>query len=73
MARAMTEMTNDAKRELGHLVEDWGYVFVLRALAGFAGHWSRIYDQSRATDGYASAEVQLNALADYLEGISNVS
>jgi len=69
----MTPMPDEPKKQLAILVRDYGYLAVLHALADFAGHWSRIYDRSKVTDGYASAEVLLRALADYLEGISNVS
>jgi len=69
----MTEMTNEAKRELANLVEDWGMIGVLRALAGFCGHWSRHYDPSPATAMYGCAEGDINAIVDRLESKTNVS
>jgi len=69
----MAEMSADAKRELANLVQDWGMLGVLRALADFCGHWSRHYDKSRATESYAHAEISLRALADYLDKITNFS
>lgn len=67
------EMPDDEKKKLACLVRDWGMIGVVRALAGFCGHWSRHYDQSPATREYALVEAQLHGVADHLERMTNAS
>jgi hypothetical protein len=62
----MTEMPEEARRELFELVKAWGMIGVLRALADLCGYWSKSYDPSPATEGYRRAEDNINALASDL-------